>query len=160
MRKRSFSMLDWFIKDAPIRTKLSSLTLAVVAFSALGLAGAVVAALGLAPAAVSIGLAALGVGGAFVCMSVATPLIANPYVDIVERIEAMAAGDYASPIPHEENNDCVGRLARACSAVRVMGNTLESRPRPRTRWPNAAQPSQAPRRQPARLPDRPALRPV
>jgi hypothetical protein len=47
-------------------------------------------------------LAALGVGGAFVCMSVAAPLIANPYVSTVERLEALASNDLSSPIRQTE----------------------------------------------------------
>jgi methyl-accepting chemotaxis protein len=63
-------------------------------------------------------LALLGLACTVVAMRVASDAIATPYVSIVVRIEAMAAGDHTSEIPHTDYRDCVGRLARACIAVR------------------------------------------
>ena len=111
-------MLDWFEKQAPIRVKLRSLTWLMASLSMLGLLGAALASQGLAPAWACIGLAALGFIGTVAAMRTASEIIARPYVWIVGRIEAMAAGDHTSAVNYTDYQDCVGRLARACIQVR------------------------------------------
>jgi methyl-accepting chemotaxis protein len=113
-----FSMLDWFEKQAPIRVKLRSLTWALAGLSLLGVVGTALAVLGLVPVWASLGLAGLGLAGTIITMRTASEIIARPYVSIVGRIEAMAAGDHTSPVEYTDYRDCVGRLARACILVR------------------------------------------
>lgn len=100
--------VNWFKEIAPIRLKL------LVAFGFLsGLtAVAVVVPLIVGPQV------ALVIGGIEICLAVAASIglramIAEPYVATVVRMEALAAGDLATPIAFVDYRDCVGRLTRA-----------------------------------------------
>jgi len=104
--------MHWFVANAPIRRKL------LVAF------GSMVALVSLAPLALllfpklalTVGIAAtVAAAGLGVWYRKA---IADPYVTTVLRMEALAAGDLASPIQFTEYRDCVGRLTKAMFTFR------------------------------------------
>src|SRR5690242_7651775 len=99
--------MHWFVANAPIRRKL------LVAF------GSMTALVALTPLtlllfptlALAVGIAAaVAAAGLSVWYRKA---IADPYVTTVVRMEALAAGDLASPIQFTEYRDCVGRLTKA-----------------------------------------------
>ena len=104
--------MHWFTANAPIRQKL------LVAFGSMTLlAGVTPLALLLFPSlALAVGLcatlAAAGLGAWY------RHAIATPYVTTVLRMEALAAGDLASPIQFTEYRDCVGRLTKAMFSFR------------------------------------------
>jgi len=102
----------WFIKDAPIRLKLLIAFGTMVGFTALTTLAALVA-----PGYVLIvGMIATLTG--IVCAAWFRSAIATPYVNTVVRMEALAAGDLASPIAFFEYKDCVGRMTRAMLTFR------------------------------------------
>ncbi len=116
-------MLKWFKTVAPIRAKFRALTIAVVVLGMVAL----LATCGLSAGWVS-GSVAIAISGAIslsllAILLTAGRLICDPYVNIVVRIEALVAGDTATPIDFTEYGDCVGRLARAM--VKCRGNVLE-----------------------------------
>ena len=123
-------MFSWFVKDAPIRRKLT------IAFglmiSAVGVVTAVAwyesrvafaAAQSGDPARMAEALRETGqttpivaAGVLLTCIALGwliNRVISTPYVNTVVRMEALAAGDVDSPIHYTEFKDCVGRLTRA-----------------------------------------------
>ena len=106
-------MLVWFRESAPIKSKLS------IAFcSQTILTMSMLAPLYLVGAQKLSVLTAMTVGGAVVLISAALGVafrraIAIPYVSTVMRMEALAAGDIASPVLFTQYRDSVGRMARA-----------------------------------------------
>ena len=111
-------MLEWFEKVAPVRTKFRILGVVVTALAIVALAGPAAALAGFVSgwAGIAIGLA--GVGAVAVTASVASSLIAKPFVGMVGSLEALAAGDTTHTIPYGEHRDCIGRLARCMSTFR------------------------------------------
>ena len=125
-------MFNWYIKDAPIKRKLT------LAFGTIG----AVAVIGLlwiwweqtALAATladpghratlntlaSLTLATLAVTVVTVAIMAMffTRCIGTPYVTTVLRMEALARGDLDSPVQHTEYRDCVGRITRAMETFR------------------------------------------
>ncbi|MDB5432235.1 MAG: mcpA [Caulobacter sp.] len=117
-------MIRWFLKDAPIKRKL---TVSFGLFSAL-IAGAVgVAAYEHANTATLI--AGCGIFAfSLVLGYLLNSGIANPYVTTVVRMEALARGDLESPVAHTDHRDCVGRLTKAMEtfkAAAIERNTLQ-----------------------------------
>jgi len=109
-------MLNWFEKKAPIRAKFKALLVVHGGLSALSLSGA-------ALAYYDFGLVGLCISGLACAASVATVLltserICRPYVNTVVRMEALAAGDLASPIAYTDHEDCVGRMTKAMTVFR------------------------------------------
>ncbi|NYT40259.1 methyl-accepting chemotaxis protein [Sphingomonas sp. R-74633] len=104
--------MHWFTANAPIRQKL------FVAFGSMTvLAGISPLALLLLPKLALI----IGLGATLTAAGLGTwyrSAIATPYVTTVLRMEALAAGDLASPIQFTEYRDCVGRLTKAMFAFR------------------------------------------
>jgi len=109
-------MLDWFEKTAPIRTKFSALLAVLAGVSMLSFAGAIAEWLGFAYA--GLGMALAGLALTVLVIQVAKSRICNPYVNTVLRMEALAAGDVASPIAYTGYADCVGRMTKAMSVFR------------------------------------------
>ncbi|ESZ88729.1 MAG: methyl-accepting chemotaxis protein [Blastomonas sp. CACIA14H2] len=103
-------MIKHFATNAPIRRKFDTLTLLLGALVILplvfGLTGWV-AGWGLMAVQAAAAVATVGV------MLTAKKLICDPYVSTVVRMEGLAAGDLASPIPYVHYEDCVGRMSRA-----------------------------------------------
>ena len=118
-------MLEWFEKSAPIRTKFDALTIAYLLLGAATLVVAMLGARGLigevATGAALLGVVAIGL----VMLRHAKRLICDPYVNTVERMEALAAGDTTSPIPYSEQKDCVGRMTAAMEVFRANANRIE-----------------------------------
>ena len=131
-------MLHWFEVKAPIREKLK------FAFGAIMGIMALLAVLNLVlPQWVMLGLNVVILAVAFGVTRMFTRMIADPYVATVVRMEGLASGDLASPIPYTNYDDCVGRLARGmvvfrdaavaqkesteqqAEVVRVLGRSLE-----------------------------------
>jgi methyl-accepting chemotaxis protein len=109
-------MLNWFEKKAPIRAKFKALSIVHGGLSAFSLCGAVLAYY-------SFGLVGLCLSGVALVLTIATVLmtserICRPYVNTVVRMEALAAGDLASPIQYTDHEDCVGRMTTAMTVFR------------------------------------------
>ncbi|PTS72273.1 chemotaxis protein [Sphingomonas sp. HMWF008] len=105
-------MTDWYVKNAPVRTKLLVAFAVMAAFTAIST---------LAPLLWP--KAALAIGGIAVIAAVLSGfafrrMIADPYVATVVRMEALAAGDLHAPIERTDYTDCVGRMTRAMFTFR------------------------------------------
>ncbi len=105
--------MHWFQATAPIRQKL------YIAFSSLiGVMTLVALIAFLAPPMIALPLVALLIGGAAIQCARYRAAIADPYVSTVVRMEALAAGDLASPIQFTDYQDCVGRMTKAMHTFR------------------------------------------
>ena len=102
----------WFIKDAPIRLKL------LIAFGTMCGLTALTALTALAAPGYAFVVGALATVAAIACAAWLCSAIATPYVTTVVRMEALAAGDLASPIAFTDYQDCVGRMTRAMLTFR------------------------------------------
>ena len=111
-------MFDWFEKQAPIRKKFDVLLLVHGGLAALGLVAAILAVSGTLPDAGLIASAVAVLVGTLVTVVVAKDRVARPYVATVVRMEALAAGDTASPIQFTDYSDCVGRMTKAMATFR------------------------------------------
>jgi len=111
-------MLNWFEKEAPIRTKFHVLFLLVALFDGLALAMLALSSWDVLEPVVAITLGAASTGAGLIAIKLASKLICNPYVAAVERIESLAAGDVNSPLPHTDHTDCVGRMMRGVGTLR------------------------------------------
>lgn len=109
-------MLEWFEKNALIRQKFQVLLVIEAAWGALGLVGVGLAVYGLP--LVGLGCAVLALAGAVATIAIARPLICNPYIATVERMEGLVAGDLDSPILFDDHHDCVGRMVQAMMRFR------------------------------------------
>ncbi len=122
-RKGTEEMLSWFEKTAPIRTKFNFL-LAIHAFwGVVGIGGAALAASGAGALGIAVAVAAFVLSALTVVIS--GKLISGPYVATVERMEALAAGDFASRFEHGDHGDCVGRMVRAMATFRDNGMKVQ-----------------------------------
>ena len=100
--------MHWFQSIAPIRLKL------LVAFGFMvGVLATVVLAALFAPKGVFIGVAGLAIVISALLGARFRDAIADPYVATVVRMEGLAAGDLARPIPFTDYQDCVGRISKA-----------------------------------------------
>ena len=115
-------MLDWFEKQAPIRAKFQALLWVLGGLAALAVVATALGATGTLAPALSIGLSVAALVGTVVTIITAGNLVATPYVLITERLEAMAAGDFSSPVPLTDHSDCAGRMANAISNWRDRAN--------------------------------------
>ncbi|MCP3735588.1 methyl-accepting chemotaxis protein [Sphingomonas sp. RP10(2022)] len=113
-------MLSWFEKRAPIRTKFRALGTIQALLGSVAVAITAGAATGMIHTGVGfdIGMSALTVATMVATTLLAGRIICKPYVETVVRMEALAAGDLASPIAHTENRDCVGRMTTAMAIFR------------------------------------------
>lgn len=111
-------MLDWFEKRAPIRQKFNVLTAVYAGCWLVGAIGTVIAGLGLAPFWISAVFAIVSLAALMTTTLIAKDRICRPYVDTVVRMEALAAGDTASPFAYPDHQDCVGRMTRAMETFR------------------------------------------
>ncbi|MFM5908398.1 MAG: methyl-accepting chemotaxis protein [Novosphingobium sp.] len=108
------TVLTWFEKSAPIRTKFKTLLAAHTVLASVGVATTFLA--GGNP--FLLGLAVAALVGTVTVVLLATSRICNPYVNTVVRMEALAAGDTSSPIVYTDYTDCVGRMTKAMSTFR------------------------------------------
>lgn len=112
-------MLDWFARQAPIRTKFRAL---LVVTTTLGLTATAATVLGtdgtLAPVT-AIALSAGAMVLAVLILALAGGAIAAPYVATVERMEALAENDLSSAIHYTNHGDCLGRISRAMEIFRA-----------------------------------------
>ena len=113
------AVIRWFSNNAPIRVKFKVL---LVIYTTVALSGIVTTYLAAITPPEQAGIYPY-IGGVMALLTVATALISgkvigNPYVATVVRTEALAAGDFASPILFTDHRDCVGRLATALSTFR------------------------------------------
>ncbi|WP_067738588.1 methyl-accepting chemotaxis protein [Novosphingobium naphthalenivorans] len=111
-------MLDWFEKKASIREKFKVL---LWIHGGLGLVGLVTTALAVTGG--MSGIALIAVAAAAWVATVAAVLVSGdrictPYVNTVERMEALAAGDTNSEVRYTDYEDCVGRMTKAMAAFR------------------------------------------
>jgi methyl-accepting chemotaxis protein len=112
------AMLQWFEKEAPIRTKFRVLTLAQSGFGAVAALGTVLAVFGEVNGGICVAITLVAVMGIVITSMISGRAISGPYVSTVERVEALAGGDLASPIRFTDYGDCVGRLSRALTTFR------------------------------------------
>ncbi|MEG3176834.1 methyl-accepting chemotaxis protein [Sphingomonas sp. RB3P16] len=112
--------MDWFIKDAPVRTKLLAAFGAMVALNAICTLAPQFAGKAALPIAATTTLAAALLGLFF------RRVISLPYVGTVVRMEGLAAGDLKSPIPFSDQKDCVGRMTAAMIKFRDDAVGLEA----------------------------------
>lgn len=120
-------MLDWFARQASIKTKFNVL-LGVMSVTGLtATAATVLEADGTLPAATAIGLSAGAMAVSVLILALAGRAIARPYVATVERMEELAARDLNSAIHYTDHGDCVGRIARAMEIFRAHAQELEVR---------------------------------
>lgn len=122
--RKGRDMLNWFEKEAPIRTKFQALLIIYGFLSALGFAATVLAVSGLS-GAVAIGLGLMSLLAIVATTLVATDRICRPYVNTVLRMEGLAAGETQSEIAYTDYQDCVGRMTTAMAAFR--DNAVEVR---------------------------------
>ncbi len=110
-------MHTWFKEVLPVKKKLR-LAWYVQSAGMLGLL--VVEALGgrFLPSRMAIGVQATIVVAVAAVILVMHRALANPYVATVVRMEALAAGDLASPIRFTGHRDCVGRMTQAMDSFR------------------------------------------
>jgi methyl-accepting chemotaxis protein len=113
------TMLDWFAKQAPIRTKFHTLLGIMIVLGLTATGATVMGTNGALSATTAIALCAGAMIMAVAILAVAGEMIAAPYVSTVERLEALASNDLSSPIRQTEHGDCVGRMARAMETFRV-----------------------------------------
>ncbi len=113
-------MIRWFTKNAPIKRKLSIAFGTMTALAALG------AAAETWPATFTFGGLITPVQFSWACVALTAIMglaygymIATSYVRTVVRMEALAAGDFDSPIQYLDHKDCVGRMARAMEVFKA-----------------------------------------
>ena len=111
-------MLAWYRENAPIRKKLS------IAFgleSALTAGGVLCEFLAASKTIAPSTALEIGVAAVFVSVALGVTLrktIADPYVNTVVRMEALAAGNLDAPIHFTNYTDCVGRMTKAMATFR------------------------------------------
>lgn len=112
-------MIRWFRANAPVRRKFDVLAILYVA-------------LGVVPVVTTwmaggrIEVAAAALAGIVVVAAASKKLVCDPYVSTVLRMEGLAAGDLASPMPHGDFKDCVGRMNRAMTVFRSNAETVRA----------------------------------
>jgi methyl-accepting chemotaxis protein len=110
--------MNWFEANAPIRLKLLIAFGAMCALTAIAPLAALV--FGAGTAVTAGGIAAVS---AILLAAWFRGAISRPYVATVVRMEALAAGDLASPIAFTGYRDCVGRMTKAMFAFRDSAQT-------------------------------------
>src|SRR5476651_2342262 len=110
-------MFIWFKESASIKQKLSIAFFLQVALTTYLLV--ILYLVGAQQLSVNI---ALAIGGSLVLVSTIIGLavrrwIAAACISATARMEALAAGDIASPIPFTLRRDCFGRMARAMRSI-------------------------------------------
>ncbi|MEJ2456654.1 MAG: methyl-accepting chemotaxis protein, partial [Novosphingobium sp.] len=111
-------MLEWFEKKAPIRKKFQTLAYIHGGLTAVGLIVTVFAVLDGLPSVILIGAAAGVFVATIVTVLVTKERICTPYVNTVQRMEALAEGDTDSTILYTDYSDCVGRMTKAMATFR------------------------------------------
>lgn len=107
-------MLHHFYAHAPIRHKFDKILAVSLGITSVPVVGAIIDWSTGGPVAsgqIVVGVAVMAAIAAVILT--AKKLICDPYVSTVVRMEALAAGDVASPINYSSHQDCVGRMARA-----------------------------------------------
>jgi methyl-accepting chemotaxis protein len=118
------SMIAWFTKDAPIRRKFTILIAATGSLGTFNVIAAVMALQGSADAVVVVIAASFSLLATTAILLAAKSMICRPYVDTVVRMEALAAGDLASPFHYGDHHDCVGRMTKAMETFRANSQSL------------------------------------
>ena len=116
--QRGTKMLEWFEKEAPIRSKFTALLAVHTGLAGVGVVTTTLALTQGLPGAVLLGSVGLAFAGTIATVLLASRLICTPYVNTVERMEALAAGDTRSEIAYTEYRDCVGRMTKAMATFR------------------------------------------
>ena len=114
-------MISWFRAHAPIRRKFDIMTV-----TSLGLVAVPVVTTWLAismdqPPASLAYIAIFALVISLITSRIFKKSVCDPYVGTVVRMEALAEGDFESPIAHTEFTDCVGRMTKAMSVFRQSG---------------------------------------
>jgi methyl-accepting chemotaxis protein len=117
-------MIDWFKKNAPIRQKFRALLFIHLALEAMF--GTAIFFVGEGAGMIAIAAAVASAVLTIVTVIVSSSMICDPYVDTVERMERLAAGDLDSPIHHTDHQDCVGRMTQAMAVFRDQAVQLRT----------------------------------
>ncbi|EZP48644.1 methyl-accepting chemotaxis protein [Sphingomonas sp. RIT328] len=120
-------MLTWFANHAPIRSKFRVLLGVHGAVAATGVLTTYLAAEATpAEATVYVGIAATLFLVTIAVVLFSGKVISDPYVGSVTRMEGLAAGDLASPIPFGDHRDCIGRMARAVTVFKQNAEAVQA----------------------------------
>src|ERR1700679_2008163 len=109
-------MSSWFKETASVSTKLRIALFIPVALASLTMALlAIVGQQSFVQGVLLVGAVAILASSilGFACRRA----IVAPFSAMVARIEALAAGDFASPIPFAHHRDDIGRLSRAMQSL-------------------------------------------
>ncbi|MEG8039911.1 methyl-accepting chemotaxis protein [Sphingomonas sp. LR60] len=117
-------MITWFRDVAPVRTKFLALAFIYVGLALVSLAATAALAFGVVGATLALAVAGTAVGVVAIVALVSRTLVCDPYVNTVVRMEALARGDYDSPIRYTDARDCVGRMTKAMEVFRGNGKSL------------------------------------
>lgn len=115
-------MIQHFTANAPIRRKFDMLIILLATLAAVPL---IVTLSGVGNLLVIELAEAIALVGLIAVMVTAKKLICDPYVTTVVRMEGLASGDLASPIPYVHFQDCVGRMSRAMLIFRDNAKARE-----------------------------------
>ncbi|MBV7257159.1 methyl-accepting chemotaxis protein [Pacificimonas sp. WHA3] len=118
-------MINWFRAHAPIRRKFDVLGATYSTLATVSLITTWLAVAGTGSPALLIGGAALALITTVLVGVASKKMICDPYVGTVVRMEALANGDYKTPIIHTEFSDCVGRMTKAMTVFRENGLALQ-----------------------------------
>jgi len=117
-------MITWFRDVAPVRAKFLTLAVIYVGLSLVSMAATGALAFGLLAATPALAIAAVSVVLVAIVALVSRTLVCEPYVNTVVRMEALARGDFDSPIRYTASRDCVGRMTKAMEVFRGNGQAL------------------------------------
>ncbi len=111
-------MLDWFEKSAPIRKKFDTLITVFASLSIIEIAVVFLGRMDVIGATFEEGVIISSALLTMTTIYLAKRRVCDPYVDTVERMEGLAAGDTQSRIGYEDYTDCVGRMNKAMTTFR------------------------------------------
>ena len=117
-------MISWFRDVAPVRTKFLALAIVYVGLSLVSLIATGAVAFGVIGATPAVAISGAALALVTIVAIVSRTLICDPYVNTVVRMEALAKGDYDSPIRYTASRDCVGRMTKAMEVFRGNGQAL------------------------------------
>jgi methyl-accepting chemotaxis protein len=118
-------MISWFRAKAPVRRKFDVLSVTYIALAAIPVATTWIALSSATGQTWLIAAACAALAGVVIVSLAAKKLVCDPYVDTVVRMEALAAGDYVTPIAHTDFTDCVGRMTKAMDVFRTNGEAVK-----------------------------------
>lgn len=111
-------MLDWFVKNAPIRQKFDTLNIILTGVAIINSSALLFAHYEHASMTLTAIISVFCVLFIALTVRMSKKYICDSYVNTVVRMEALAQGDVTSPINYMDYTDCVGRMAKAMTTFR------------------------------------------